>query len=56
MNSKKIITIAEWLTLKNMTEVQELIRFINFYRKFIRGFSEITTPLINLTKKETPFV
>jgi hypothetical protein len=56
MDLKKIAVIVEWLILKNVTEVQELIEFINFYRKFIKGFSGIATPLTNLIKKETSFV
>jgi hypothetical protein len=28
---------------------------VNYYRKFIKGFSRITAPLTNLTKKEIDF-
>ena len=29
--------------------------FANFYRRFVRGFSEIASPLIKLTRKNTVF-
>jgi hypothetical protein len=29
--------------------------FANFYRRFIKGYSEIVTPLTNLTKKDRTF-
>jgi hypothetical protein len=29
--------------------------FANFYRRFIKGYSKITTPLIALTCKDKPF-
>ena len=29
---------------------------MNYYRKFIKGFSGIATPLIKLTYKNTPFI
>ena len=35
-----------------MQAVQEFIGFCNFYRRFIRSFSEIARPLHDLTKKD----
>jgi hypothetical protein len=35
--------------------VHPITGFCNFYRRFIRDYSKIVTPLINLTKKNTPF-
>ena len=37
----------------NQKEVQSFLRFTNFY--FIKGFSSITCPLFDLSKKDTPF-
>ncbi|KAF2194411.1 hypothetical protein K469DRAFT_546444, partial [Zopfia rhizophila CBS 207.26] len=31
------------------------LEFVNFYRKFIKGYLKITTPLIELTKKDNKF-
>ena len=30
--------------------------FVNFYRRFIRDFSKLVKSLVNLTRKDTPFV
>jgi hypothetical protein len=35
--------------------VQAFVRLLNYYRKFIEGFSKIAALLTNLTKKDTKF-
>jgi RNase H-like domain found in reverse transcriptase len=47
--------VQEWPIPKTVTEVQEFMGFANFYRRFIRGYSGIATPLTNLTKKDKAF-
>ena len=39
----------------NMKEVQSFLGMTNYYRRFIRNYSELVRPLINLTKKGVPF-
>ncbi|MCQ8811502.1 hypothetical protein NQU36_26180, partial [Escherichia coli] len=36
-------------------DVQSFLGFANFYRRFIRGYSEICVPLTRLTKKDSPW-
>ncbi|QSS48817.1 hypothetical protein I7I53_08944 [Histoplasma capsulatum var. duboisii H88] len=55
MDLKKIEAITEWPQPKNVTEVQAFHGLANYYRMFIRNFSEITKPLTTLFKKDTPF-
>ena len=55
MNSEKIQSVTEWLTLTNVKKVQFFLEFINFYCKFIEKYSKITTPLTELMKKDTRF-
>ena len=40
----------------NQTEVCRVIGLGNFYRKFIKGYSQLTAPLRQLRKKDVPFV
>ncbi len=37
----------------NVKTLQQFLGMCNYYRKFIRNFADITTPLYNLLKKET---
>jgi hypothetical protein len=55
MDPEKVKTILEWSTPRSATDVLRFNGFCNFYRRFIRNYSKIVTPLINLTKKNAPF-
>jgi len=41
----KVAGVYNWPTLKNQTDVQAFIGFVNFYHRFIRDFSTIARPL-----------
>jgi hypothetical protein len=55
INPKNAKAIADWLTPRNLRDVQSVLGMCNFWRKFVRGFSMITCPLHNLVKKNIPF-
>jgi hypothetical protein len=55
MDPEKVKTILEWKTPRSATDVLRFDGFCNFYRRFIRNYSKIVTPLINLTKKNAIF-
>ena len=55
MDPDKLATIKTWETPKKLSDVQAFIGFANFYRRFVRDFSKLTRPLVNLTKKDVPF-
>lgn len=55
MDPEKVKTILEWKTPRSATDVLRFNGFCNFYRRFIRDYSKIVTPLINLTKKNALF-
>jgi len=47
----KVAGVQNWLTPRNVTEVQLFVGFVNFYRDLIQDFLHITKPLHQLTKK-----
>ena len=55
MDPIKIARVRNWLTPKNVTEVQSFMGFVNFYCRFIPEFSHVATPLHHLTKKAEPW-
>ncbi len=55
MNSKKIETILQWSISENLRKVQELLKFCNFYEKFIKNFVKIVKSLIKVTRKNVIF-
>ena len=48
---EKIKAILDWQPPTTVKGVRSFIGFANFYRCFVDKFSEIASPLINLTKK-----
>ncbi|EAL17174.1 hypothetical protein CNBN1990 [Cryptococcus deneoformans B-3501A] len=56
MDTKKVKSITEWPTPRNLRDTQSFLGFCNFYRRFIKNYSSIAKPLIDLTKKDLPFV
>jgi hypothetical protein len=51
MESDRISTIEDWPTPKSVRDVQVLLGFTNFYRRFIRKYAKVTLPLTELLKK-----
>ena len=51
VHEEKIRAIRDWLELKNMTELWGFVWICTYYRKFVKGFSHLATPLTDLTKK-----
>jgi hypothetical protein len=51
MVSDSISTIKDWRTPESVLEVQVLLRITNFYRRFIRKYVMVTTPISELLKK-----
>ena len=53
MNPKKLDTISKWPEPTKVKELQSFLGFTNFYRRFIDGYSRLTLPLTELTKKSS---
>ncbi len=56
MNSSKMIIIVNWTTSINLKEIQNFVKFVNFYRCFIRDFFKLVKSFTQLTRKNTSFV
>jgi len=52
MESDRISTIEDWPTPESVRDVPVLLGFTNFYRRFIRKYAKVTTPISDLQKKE----
>jgi len=50
MDLVKVDGVMKWPTLKSKREVQQFVRFANFYWRFIQDFSHIARPLYDITK------
>ena len=47
-----IEAIFNWANLTNVSKVRSFLGLAGYYRRFVEGFSSITTPLTRLTQKK----
>jgi len=52
----KIKGVAEWPYPRNPTDVRFFLGFTGFYQYFIPNYSRVARPLLDLTKKATPWI
>ena len=55
MDPAKVSAILDWPVPSSVKEVQSFLGFANFYRKFIRDYSSLASPLTTLTRKSVRF-
>ena len=55
MDKKKIETITDWPTPEKLRDLRAFLGFANFYRCFIKGYSEVIRPMTLLTRKDIGF-
>lgn len=55
-DDSKVVAINRLPTPKKLKDLQSFLGAVNFYRKFIEGFSTIARPLHDLTKKNAKFI
>ncbi|KAH0609145.1 uncharacterized protein H6S33_001373 [Morchella sextelata] len=55
IDPKKVETVKNWIIPKTVKDVQAFLGFVNSYRRFIRRFSELASPLTRLTRKDISF-
>ena len=54
IDPKKIKAIINWQDLESVTGLRSFLRFCNYYRRFIRKWSDKTEPFTRITKKNKP--
>lgn len=55
MDLDKVKAISNWEAPTSVKGVKGFLGFANFYRHFIKGFSDLVQPLIELTYKDRKF-
>ena len=56
MSIENLQVVKDWLTLKTVNNIQELLGFAKFYRRFIENFVKVAQSLTELTKDKTLWV
>lgn len=55
MDPQKVKAILDWPAPSDKKAVQRFVGFANFYRRFVRGFSSIISPITQLTRQQIRF-
>ncbi|KAG1926706.1 retrotransposable element [Pimephales promelas] len=55
VDPEKVKAVVEWPSPDSRKALQRFLGFANFYRHFIRNFSQLAAPLTALTSPGTPF-
>jgi hypothetical protein len=56
VDPRNVEAVLKWERPTNVTEIQSFLGLVGYYRRFIEGFSTITSPLTKLTRKEVRFL
>jgi len=54
-DKEKVKAIQEWPTPKNVSEVRSFQSLVSFYKRFVKDFSTLASPLNELVKKNISF-
>jgi hypothetical protein len=55
MDPKKLTTVANYLVPQNTTDMHAFLGFTGYYHYFIPEYLQVVQPLLDLTKKTTPW-
>ena len=52
IEKKKVDEILSWPKPKNVKDIRKFLDLVNYYKRFIKDFAQITRPINVLTKKD----
>ena len=52
MEKKKVDRVLSWPEPKNMKDVRKFLGLANYYKRFIKDFTQVARPINVLTKKD----
>ena len=55
MDEAKVKAIHEWPTPKSITDIRSFHGLASFYKRFVKDFSTIASPLTEIVKKAVGF-
>jgi len=55
VDPQKVEAITEWSRPTNITEIRSFLGLACYYRRFVKDFSKIASPMTNLLKKANKF-
>lgn len=55
VDPKKVAAVADWPLPHDLQSTRSFLGFTGFYRRFIKDYAKIASPLTTLTKTTTPF-
>jgi hypothetical protein len=55
MEQAKVDKVKDWIRPRNVREVRKFLGFTGYYRHFIKDYSKMARPLLDLTKQATPW-
>ncbi|XP_070020478.1 uncharacterized mitochondrial protein AtMg00860-like [Nicotiana sylvestris] len=55
VDPKKIEAVQTWPRPSSATDIRRFLGLAGYYRRFVQGFSSITSPLTKFTQKGAPF-
>ena len=56
INEDKMKSVSSWPAPKDLKQVQSFLGLVQFFRKFIKGFSQLAAPLTQLTRAGQHFL